>query len=879
MKKTKTKTRSGLKDKTAQKKKTLPSPTPGDNQVKVPIIGIGASAGGLETFELFFKTIPPDCSMAFVLVPHLDPGHASMLSEILQRNTAMTVLEAADRVLIQPNHVYIIPPDKDMAIFHGKLQLSNPEQIRGMRLPIDFLFRSLAEEGEGTSGAVVVTQDITEGKAAEEQIRWLASFPELNPSPVIEIDAEGTVTFANPATRTTLRDLGLPDDPTVFIPGDKEEILRLLREGSEPLVQREITLRNDTFLEFITLERGLQVARIYARNITDRKRMEVELRERVKELDCLYRISMLIEKSGPSLDTIFQGTVELIPAAWQDPKNTSARIIAGDREFITPDFKETPRMLSHAISVQGKPAGRIDVCIPGEQPAIGANPFLAEEQNLLTIIANRLGHVIGRIQADEALRESELKLKTLFGLLPVGVSVLDAKNRITYANPALEKILDLTSDELLRGGYRNRTYLTADGMPMPADMFASTHAVREESAVYDVETGIVMEDGRTVWVNVSAVPVPFPDWHIVLVTTDITDRKLSETIIREQFAEIASYYNNAPVGLAVLDTGLHFLKINRMLAEINGIPVDEHIGRTVQEIVPALAAPAMKITTEILRTGKPITDNEFVGETKAEPGVQHVWREGWFPITDPQGNITAFSVFVEDITDRKRSEETIRAALAEKEILLREIHHRVKNNLTGIISLIDLQIGTISDPVHIMLLKDLEARVRSMALVHDSLYRAKDLSRISAAAYIENLIRYLFQAYGAEPHIRCRNTIGDTSLPIETAMPCGLVITEILTNSLKHAFPDSFSCEKVRGEPCTIALDLNCEGGKCLIRISDNGIGMPKRTEKAKSTSLGLYLIRFIVEHQLRGTVEISTSGGTAYTIQFPDPAAKEQYR
>jgi two-component system CheB/CheR fusion protein len=117
--------------------------TPG---LSFPIIGIGASAGGLEAFELFFKTIATDCGMAFVLIPHLDPDHASMLSEILQRNTTMPVHEAKDQTLIQANHVYIIPPNKDMAIFHGTLHLSVPEQARGLRLPIDSFFRSLAED-------------------------------------------------------------------------------------------------------------------------------------------------------------------------------------------------------------------------------------------------------------------------------------------------------------------------------------------------------------------------------------------------------------------------------------------------------------------------------------------------------------------------------------------------------------------------------------------------------------------------------------------------------------------------------------------------------------------------------------------------------------
>jgi chemotaxis response regulator CheB len=119
-----------------------------------PIIGLGASAGGLEVFERFFRQVPPDSGMAFVLVSHLDPGHASMLTEILQRITAMPVVEAQDRMAVAPNSVYVIPPNRYMAIFRGNLHLSVPEASRGPRMPIDFFLRSLAEEtaGEATDG-------------------------------------------------------------------------------------------------------------------------------------------------------------------------------------------------------------------------------------------------------------------------------------------------------------------------------------------------------------------------------------------------------------------------------------------------------------------------------------------------------------------------------------------------------------------------------------------------------------------------------------------------------------------------------------------------------------------------------------------------------
>jgi len=128
-----------------------------------PIVGIDASAGGLEAFELFFKGVPPDSGMVFILVSHLDPSHASMLAEILQRVTTIKVIEAGNQMAVEPDHVYIIPPNREMTIFHDTLQLSVPGQARGMRMPIDTFLRSLAEDVEEKALAVILSGSGTDG--------------------------------------------------------------------------------------------------------------------------------------------------------------------------------------------------------------------------------------------------------------------------------------------------------------------------------------------------------------------------------------------------------------------------------------------------------------------------------------------------------------------------------------------------------------------------------------------------------------------------------------------------------------------------------------------------------------------------------------------
>ncbi len=142
--------------------RTDPGPDPRP-QTGFPVVGIGASAGGLEVFEAFFRLMPPASGIAFVLVSHLSPDHASMLSEILQRNTAMPVVEAVDQTVIEPDRVYVIPPNRDMAVFHGILQLSLPEDRQGQRMPIDFFFRSLAEDKQELAVGMIFSGNGTDG--------------------------------------------------------------------------------------------------------------------------------------------------------------------------------------------------------------------------------------------------------------------------------------------------------------------------------------------------------------------------------------------------------------------------------------------------------------------------------------------------------------------------------------------------------------------------------------------------------------------------------------------------------------------------------------------------------------------------------------------
>ncbi len=216
---------------------------------------------------------------------------------------------------------------------------------------------------------------------------------------------------------------------------------------------------------------------------------------------------------------------------------------------------------------------------------------------------------------------------------------------------------------------------------------------------------------------------------------------------------------------------------------------------------------------------------------------------------------------VRDITERKRSEEGIKASLAEKEVLLKEIHHRVKNNLQVISSLLRLQSRYIQDRRTIEMLKESQNRVRSMALVHEQLYQSQDLSKINFAEYIHNLANNLFQAYEVnEKGVKLRMNIEVVYLNIDTAVHCGLIINELVSNSLKYGFID-----RQKGE---VYIECSVTNQQFMLTVRDNGIGFPANLDFRNSCSLGLRLVCSLV-NQLRGTIELNSSKGTAIAITF----------
>jgi PAS domain S-box-containing protein len=236
-----------------------------------------------------------------------------------------------------------------------------------------------------------------------------------------------------------------------------------------------------------------------------------------------------------------------------------------------------------------------------------------------------------------------------------------------------------------------------------------------------------------------------------------------------------------------------------------------------------------------------------------------------YPLKDESGSVRAALSVCIDITVLKRAEAQIRATLLEKENLLREIHHRVKNNMQVVSALLVLQSKKTKDRKILEMFRDSEHRIKTMALIHEKLYQSRSFGTIDFSEYLTRLLQYLFRSYEERSaRVSLELQVKDVSLDIDTALPCSLIINELVSNSLKYAFPD--------GKPGKICIRVRREGAKgYAMEIGDNGIGLPPGLDLEKTGTLGLRLVHGLAVNQLGGSIEPGTGKGTSFIIRFPE--------
>jgi len=456
------------------------------------------------------------------------------------------------------------------------------------------------------------------------------------------------------------------------------------------------------------------------------------------------------------------------------------------------------------------------------------------------------------------LEESERKFRTIFDQAHDGILVADTEtSRFFMANAKACAMLGYTAGEL-------HVLEVKDIHPDAAfpRVIASFQDILAGKTAMTEDVPVLRKDGRVFYADISASPVEFQGrLYAIGIFRDITERKRTEAKLRELDRRQKAILNNIPDMAWLKDSKGRFLAVNEPFGKACGSSPDALVGKTDLDIWPAELAEQYR------------SDDRAVMESGArkqveEPLIDSTGRRQWIetiktPIMDDQGRIIGTTGIARDVTERKRAEEKILAALAEKELLLKEIHHRVKNNLQIIASLLYLQAEEVKDPKTGGLLKESRDRIKSMALVHEKLYSTNNLSRIDFMEYCGSLGAYLFNAYGAAVRgIRLEARGSGIFLEVDTAIPCGLVLSELLSNALKYAFPGG------RKGVVHITASLDASGDLDLI-IGDDGIGLPPGLALESANTLGLRLVHKLTG-QLHGRITADSGNGAVFHLSIP---------
>lgn len=348
-----------------------------------------------------------------------------------------------------------------------------------------------------------------------------------------------------------------------------------------------------------------------------------------------------------------------------------------------------------------------------------------------------------------------------------------------------------------------------------------------------------------------------------------------ETIIdlKNELFELTKKYNslleNNPIGVALADIRGNIIEINQCLMNLLGSPSKEQSKGVNILNFPNLQKAGLTDNFKKCIENKALIISEANYTSKWSKDI--VIRYHLSPLVSEFREIVGVYCLIEDVTEKKKIEEKIMESLKEKDTLLKEIHHRVKNNLQIVSSLLNLQATTIKDTYVLEIFKESQNRIRSMALIHEELYQTEKLSTINLESYITNLARHLYRSYkDNSTYVNFAISVENVYLDIENAIPIGLIINEVVSNSLKYAFKNQENRLNIdeKTKENIISINFSCENKKFELIIKDNGVGI-KNLDSAKSNgSLGMQLIESLT-NQLEGTLEIDSSNGTSYKIIF----------
>jgi PAS domain S-box-containing protein len=877
----------------------------------------------LQVSEERFRLLAQNADDIIYRYMFLPEPHYEFISDSCQRITGYST----EDYYSNPGLVYsMVHPDE---ISHMKAAVELMQNNSGKIFSHDaapLIFRSIRKDGRliwtetnnrpilDAAGKVIgiegISRDITERKSAEQEVvnsrESYRSLVDEHPDGIVIAAMDGKIEFVNKsvlkitkiATESEIIGRSLiefltpeqqhrSEDRMKKVAGGEEvpfEIIQLINTRGEVLEMESRVMKYQylgkpaflVFLRDITAERKLHTEQMRLQLAEEANRkLQQEIRDRIKaerELSAAQKnLRLLIDSS---LDMICasdpEGYITEFNAAAQQAFGYSISEVIGKHVtmlYVVPD--ERNKVTRQLNEESGFFSGEV---LNRRKDGSIFTAFLSA-----STLKDELGNVIGSMgvsrdisaikNSETELRLNEEKYRAIYTQAYVGIALVDKENeKFEQVNQRLCDILGFTMEELqtktiedLRiKGDLSRLPSGKDFIRRGFERIFDEQRYRNaagEEVIFNVTISLIKDE--------NAQPLFF-----VYIYEDITPKRKAEEQIRIQAAKLNAVFESSSHMIWTMDREYKLTSFNnnqiKWLKEVYGLK--PYIG------MPMMSG-AMISTEDYNSFWKSKADTALAGETlkfetlfESKKGIKY-WREIYLnPIRNERDEVVEISCIAHDISDQKAAEENIKQSLKEKEVLLKEVHHRVKNNLQVISSILNLQSSYVKDKKSLDLLLESQNRIKSMAFVHESLYQTKDFSNIIFSSYVENITSNLVHSYSNPDNPPELNLdLDPIQLNLDTAIPCGLIINELISNALKYAFRDK------KGGKLDVSVKMT--GNSIRIVIADNGKGFPPDVDFRNTESLGLQLVVTLVD-QISGKIELETKKGAKFTIDFIPPGS-----
>ncbi|MBN1948678.1 MAG: PAS domain S-box protein, partial [Candidatus Cloacimonetes bacterium] len=591
-----------------------------------------------------------------------------------------------------------------------------------------------------------------------------------------------------------------------------------------------------------------------ARDISLRKEAEKALQDSEKRYRQLFEaanVGIGISDEDGTIHDANQALCDMLGYRKDQLLNLRSGIlyhVPEDRNRIISAIREQGYILNYHTQMKRKTGEIIWVNMSIQPIEIHGANFLLSMMTDITLLKH----------AENAIRESEKKLNNIISHSHEMYYIHNTEHVLTYVSPQSMELFGYTEKEMMIRWTNLTTDNPINELGFEATQRAIDSGIRQPPYLLELKH----KNGSRLWVEIDESPLKDENEIVIGMVgalRDISREYLARQALQESEEKYRTLFENAGQSIGYYSPEGRVISLNKVACDYLKGSSQEYIGRTPAEIFGEELG--RKYETRIRKALKHDKTNHYEDHIMM-PGGDRWFLSCYSGIRNAEGRMIGVQIISSDITDRKQAENKISSNLQEKEVMLQEIHHRVKNNLNIIVSLLHLQQSRITTQAQLeTAFDDSINRIRSMALVHEKLYGSSELSVINFKEYIQEMVKDLLTAYNMEKTIQLDLQLTDVLLTINYAIPCGLILQELISNACKHAF-----CG-LESALLTIILHKD-SSDQIVLSVADNGKGLPADLDIHHTTSLGLQLVDILVR-QMKGNLEIRCEQGTAFLITF----------